>query len=96
VYPPSINLFRGHELVANTTVVCDEKVSATRVHTNILQPEPQPYVESGVCVWLDGEFYNCEELGRSLGITPTNDPALLLELYHREDFLSLLKRIDGI
>ncbi len=42
-------------------------------------------------VWLDGEFYNREELVRALGgdtgpqAAPTDDPALLLALYRQED-----------
>lgn len=78
---------------------CDGRVCATRTHTNIIQKGPQPHSAGGVHVWLDGEFYNREELARSLGDgdAPPNDPALLLRLYGRGggDF-DFLKRVDGI
>jgi asparagine synthase (glutamine-hydrolysing) len=77
---------------------CDGRVCATRSHTNITQPQPQPHSEGETHVWLDGEFFNREELARTLpaGEAPTTDPALLLALYRREDDFSFLKQIDGV
>lgn len=34
---------------------CDARACATRSHTNIIQPEPQPSGEGGARVWLDGD-----------------------------------------
>ena len=35
-------------------VFSDGRVCASRSHTNIIQPDPQPHSEGGVHVWLDG------------------------------------------
>jgi asparagine synthase (glutamine-hydrolysing) len=81
----------------------DGRVCATRSHTGILQPQPQPFEKGGVFVWLEGEFYNREELEAMLDVsarrvTQPTDPSLLLALYAQGgggDF-DFLRRIDGI
>ncbi|MDT5271969.1 MAG: hypothetical protein QOH49_4155 [Acidobacteriota bacterium] len=77
---------------------CDGRVCATRTHTGIVQREPQPHAEGGVRVWLDGEFYNREELARTLGGGEefASDAALLAALYRRDGDFDFLKAIDGI
>jgi asparagine synthase (glutamine-hydrolysing) len=81
---------------------CDGEVCATRSHTGILQPQPQPFEKAGVRAWLEGEFYNREELEALLDVsarrgTQPTDPSLLLALYARAggDF-DFLRRVDGI
>lgn len=78
---------------------CDEHVCASRSHTNIIQPHPQPVSESGIHVWFDGEFYNREELLDDFVDTSSfhaNDPALLLALYQHDREFKFLNRVDGI
>lgn len=77
---------------------CDRRVCATRTHTGIIQPEPQPHTSSGVSVWLDGEFYNREEIERTHveGAAHTSDAALLAALYRRDNDFDFLKLIDGV
>jgi asparagine synthase (glutamine-hydrolysing) len=78
---------------------CDERVCASRTHTGLIQPQPQPFGEGGIHVWLDGEFYNREELEGLLpesAPTPHTDPSLLLALYRHDDDFNFLKHIDGI
>lgn len=88
---------------------CDARVCATRTHTNIFQPRPQPHTEGDLRVWLDGEFYNQEELASLLGDTArsgahandpsvlhASDPALLLALYRQDGDFNFLKYVDGI
>ena len=90
-------------------VFSDGRVCASRSHTNIIQPNPQPHSEGGVHVWLDGEFYNRGELAASLGDSARgdahapgapsvrgNDPALLLALYRHDSDFQFLRRVDGI
>lgn len=75
---------------------CDGRVCATRSHTDLVQRRPQPHTENGIHVWLDGEFYNREELGRVAGAQLEDDPALLLALYREHGDLDFLKEVDGI
>jgi asparagine synthase (glutamine-hydrolysing) len=77
---------------------CDGRVCATRTHTGIIQHRPQPHTSGGVRVWLDGEFYNREELSRSLESDeePASDAALLAALYQRDGDGDFLKEVDGV
>lgn len=73
----------------------DEQICATRAHINVVQKKPQPHHEAGVYIWLDGEFYNTNDLAKALPSPVDYDTALLARLYrHRKDF-SFLKQIDG-
>jgi len=86
----------------------DGRVCATRSHTNLIQPQPQPHTAGGAHIWLDGEFYNRAELALSLGEearsgAQVSDPALLLALYRQSndfnqqpDGFDFLRRIDGV
>ena len=75
---------------------CDGYVCATRSHLNISQRRQQPYHELGMYVWLDGEFYNRNELCDQLVTLNSNDLELLLKLFLKSngDFRSL-GLIDG-
>jgi asparagine synthase (glutamine-hydrolysing) len=73
----------------------DGLVGCTRSHTNIIQKESQPYIYNDVFIWLDGEFYNQDELLDNFASSKT-DPEVLLELYTAHDPLDFLKKIDGI
>jgi len=75
---------------------CAEHMCATRSHTDIVDRAPQPYSESGIYVWLEGEFYNQAELSGRTGVASSTDPALLASLFRRSPDLSFLKNIDGI
>lgn len=74
----------------------DKHVCAARAHTRITQKLPQPYREAGTYVWLDGEFYNQDELRDQIEPAASTDPALLLSLYRQHDDFSFLKKIDGV
>lgn len=73
----------------------DGTVCATRSHINVIQKKQQPYHESGMYVWLDGEFYNQYELSSSINGTDS-DPQILLNLFKQgHDYLNL-RKIDGV
>ncbi|HEU4593786.1 MAG TPA: asparagine synthase-related protein [Pyrinomonadaceae bacterium] len=81
----------------------DGRLYATRSHTSITQPAPQPFEKEGVRVWLDGEFYNREELERLLDApargAETPADASLLAALHRQDAggdFGFLRHVDGI
>ncbi|MEW6380569.1 MAG: asparagine synthase-related protein [bacterium] len=74
----------------------DGYLGATRSHINIIQKESQPYCRDGIYIWLDGEFYNREEISRRHRITAKTDLELLHVLFRQESTFSFLKGIDGI
>ncbi|UCE77323.1 MAG: hypothetical protein JSU62_03730, partial [Gammaproteobacteria bacterium] len=74
----------------------DGSVCATRCHTGVLQPAEQPFTRNGVSVWLDGEFYNRDDVATQQGVAAATDSELLHVLYRHNSDLSLLKEIDGI
>lgn len=84
-----------HDFYKNETLFCTPELCGTRSHLNIIQTEPQPVQESGIYVWLEGEFYNQDELIRMTPNHPKTDPELLLQLYKEYGDFSFLKNIDG-
>ena len=74
---------------------CDGVVCASRAHTRIFQPEPQPARRGEVYVWLEGEFLNREELCTRHSVSAATDPDLLAVLYTRAHDFSFLRDVDG-
>ncbi len=89
------NLITHGDFYAKDELFCDKNVCATRAHISVIQKEPQPYCEEGVYVWLDGEFFNTDELAQELAGSVGCDAALLLALYKQQRDFSFLERIDG-
>ena len=89
-------LMTYHEYYRKDELFCDRSICATRTHINVVQTEPQPHVDEGVYVWLDGEFYNQSELARQYAVPVEGDPALLSALYRSEKDFAFLADIDGI
>ncbi|MHB8840631.1 MAG: asparagine synthase-related protein [Candidatus Aquicultor sp.] len=91
------DLITHHDFYRQDDLFNDGWVYATRSHTDIIQKQPQPYYECGIYVWLDGEFYNQDQLAKHLdSTTDYTDPALLTALFkHYRDF-SFLRHVDGI
>lgn len=69
--------------------------ACTRSHINTIQKEKQPFQSNGVCIWLDGEFYNQQEIIKKTD-TSRNDLAILYKLYKNTADFSFLRAIDGI
>jgi asparagine synthase (glutamine-hydrolysing) len=77
-----------HEDWYQTFLYADDSVGLGRVSLNIFNPEPQPIFnkDSSLCIIMDGEIYNYQELRQKFslpkGALPIgNDPELLLHLY---------------
>ncbi len=66
-----------HDFYKNESLFCTPELCGTRSHLNIIQTESQPAQESGIYVWLEGEFYNQDELIRMTANHPKTDPELL-------------------
>jgi asparagine synthase (glutamine-hydrolysing) len=73
-----------------------DRISATAVDNRVRKNLLQPYGDRGVYVWLDGEFYNREELARSASCTVASDAELLAFALRKDDGFALLSAIDGI
>lgn len=76
---------------------CDEYVCATGSYINTMQGD-QPHIHSGVYVWLDGEFFNSNEL-REVFLECSNydtDAEILIRLYKNYSDFSFLRKIDGL
>lgn len=90
------NLITHQDFYKKDELFCDKCICATRVHINVIQKSPQPYIESNIYIWLDGEFYNQDELIPHINYAEKSDAEILLCLYREDDSLSFLKKIDGI
>lgn len=95
--PAMVRLLTHTDFCSQDPPYRDERLSASRVHIGIFQTDPQPYQQDDVCVWLDGEFNNRQELAGSLGVdTGAPDSALLLKAIGGSNRAGNLRRIDGI
>lgn len=76
------------------SIYSKDGIYASRSHIDVIQKEPQPFSGDNVDVWLDGEFYNREELpgGHRNNF---NDAELLLKLYQSNQGFNFLEDIDG-
>jgi len=85
-----------HNFYKSEAPFCSSELHATRSHINIIQTEPQPHHNSDIYLWLDGEFYNQDELIRMTKCNHITDPEIFLQLYKANCDLNFLKDIDGV
>jgi asparagine synthase (glutamine-hydrolysing) len=74
----------------------DEHVCAGRTHLGLARAPVQPFRAGDICVWLEGEFHNREELWDGPGDETGSDPEILLGMLEKGGGPDLLGRIDGI
>lgn len=90
------DLITHNDFYAKDSLYIDKFVCATRSHTNIIQKEPQPYIGDGLYIWMDGEFYNQDDIIKEYGIAAKTDLEILSKLYKNNNSLLFLKQINGI
>ncbi len=74
----------------------DNKVYASRTHLGIIDQGRQPYnLNDRFFSWIDGEFYNQEELKTKYNVISATDNELLSNIYHSTRSFEFLKDIDG-
>jgi asparagine synthase (glutamine-hydrolysing) len=74
----------------------DENIYASRTHLGLINFGKQPYcLHNRFCSWMEGEFYNQEELRLKYVSDSRNDNRLLLDLYARTMSFDFLRDIDG-
>lgn len=86
------DMISHHDFYIKDELYCDGFVCSSRSHINVTQKEPQPYFQDGLYIWLDGEFYNQQEMIPSANMA---DPKILLQFYRNDRDFSFLKVIDG-
>jgi len=74
----------------------DKQIYASRTHLGIIDQGKQPYnLNDRFFSWLEGEFYNQEELKAKYKVTSKTDNELLSNIYHSTGSFEFLKDVDG-
>lgn len=74
----------------------DKQVYASRTHLGIIDQGNQRVNLNGrFYSWLEGEFYNQEELKAKFEIGSENDNAFLVDIYNKTKSFDFLRDIDG-
>ena len=74
----------------------DKQVYASRTHIGIIDQGRQPYeLANRFFSWLEGEFYNQEELRTKYCVTSANDNDLFTNIYGETMSFDFLRDIDG-
>ena len=61
----------------------DENIYASRTHLGIIDQGRQPYIsDNRFLSWMEGEFYNQEELSVKYNITSKTDNELFSKIYN--------------
>lgn len=77
-------------------VYSDEVLRASRTHLGIIKQGQQPYnPDNRFYSWLEGEFYNQDELKVKHDVVAGNDNELLLNIYRKTKSFDFLRNIDG-
>jgi asparagine synthase (glutamine-hydrolysing) len=82
--------------------VTQHRFSQNNIHvfseqTNELPRRAEPSSSGGVFVWLEGEWFNGQELADEFNVpTSLHDSEILLRLYEADSTFNFLRKIDGI
>jgi len=89
------NLLKHHEDYVDDELYCDETWYGSRTHLGVIDQGTQPFVANEHCAWLEGEFYNQDELRAKYDLTGATDNELLLNMYNATKSFDFLRDIDG-
>lgn len=74
----------------------DESIYASRTHLGIIDQGKQPYIsDNRFLSWMEGEFYNQEELRVKYNVTSKTDNELFSKIYNLTKSFDFLRDIDG-
>ncbi|MCD4727938.1 MAG: hypothetical protein K8R46_09770 [Pirellulales bacterium] len=74
----------------------DKNIYASRTHLGVIKQGSQPCIlNNRFFSWLEGEFYNQEELKTKYCITSANDNELFTNIYSKTMSFDFLRDIDG-
>jgi len=74
----------------------DENIYASRTHLGVINQGKQPYIFNNCLFsWMEGEFYNQEELKSKYNVDSETDNELFSNIYNSTRSFKFLKDIDG-
>jgi asparagine synthase (glutamine-hydrolysing) len=74
----------------------DKQVYASRTHLGIIDQGKQPVnLNNRFYSWIEGEFYNREELISKYNVTSVNDNDLFINIYFKTMSFDFLRDVDG-
>ena len=89
-------LLRHFDWYSDEEPYSDNQVYASRTHLGVIEQGGQPYnLNDRFFSWVEGEFYNQEELKAKYEIGSENDNALLVDIYNKTMSFDFLRNIDG-
>ena len=75
---------------------CDKSIYISRTHLDIIDQGHQPYsIDDHLFSWIEGEFYNQEDLRSKYKIASETDNELFVTIYHATRSFKFLRDIDG-
>ena len=90
------NLLKHFDNYVDEDLYSDKNFYASRTHLGIINQGKQPYIlNNRFLSWLEGEFYNQEELKAKYNVISATDNELLVNIYHSTRSFEFLKVIDG-
>jgi len=89
-------LLRHFEWYTDGAAYSDGQVYSSGTHLGVIGQREQP-LESGnrFYLWVEGEFYNQEELKGKYDVTSAYDGELFLDIYGKTESFDFLRHIDG-
>ncbi len=90
------SLLKHYDSYVDEALYYDENIYASRTHLGVIKQGKQPYILDGkIFSWMEGEFYNQEELKAKYNVISTTDNELLSNIYNSTGSFEFLKDIDG-
>jgi asparagine synthase (glutamine-hydrolysing) len=89
-------LLKHFEWYKDDEIYMDKHICASGTHLGIVDQGEQLNNLDKLCyAWMEGEWYNQDELKTKYGVTAGNDNELLLNSYLKTDSFEFLRDVDG-
>jgi len=90
------DLLKHFDNYVDEELYSDKNIYASRTHLGIINQGKQPYIYSSRFFgWLEGEFYNQNELKSKYDVVSETDNELLFNIYDSTRSFEFLRNIDG-
>ena len=73
----------------------DAAIRCTRTHLNVIGEKKSPIGKKHLLTWVEGEFYNIDQLKTKYQLKAKSEGEVLLEAYLQQKLPDVLKSIDG-
>ncbi len=89
-------LLKHFDSYVDDELFSDKNIYGSRTHLGVINQGEQPYIiNNRFFLWMEGEFYNQEELRYKYNIDFTTDNELLANIYNLTRSFEFLRDIDG-